>query len=423
MPMTATPSATHDVINLLDPVWSSDPRALVDRLARTGGSAPALFADGFEVTLFADDADVRTILSDHRFVVDPAHVREGGAAHSKSELLESMGITPDLAAYVTESILGMDGADHTRLRKLVSRSFTVRRVNELRPKVRRITDDLLARLPDHVEDGAVDLLEHFAYPLPITVICDLVGVPEEDRPIWREWSRTLQGFDPTRPERMNTVLGAMIDHIKEMIARRRVEPEDTLLDALIRERDEEGGRLGEAELITLVFTLVIAGHETTAHLLTNGTHALLTHRDQWDLLRSDPELLPAAVHEMLRWCGVALFTQLRYAAEDIELQGGRLAAGDRVVAVIAGANRDPNVHPDPHRFDITRHHGRPGEAHVGFGHGIHYCLGAALARQEGQVAFGSLIRAYPDLTLAPGREPERVPSPGAKRFKDLYVRL
>ncbi|MEV2275161.1 cytochrome P450 [Nocardiopsis sp. NPDC049922] len=422
--MTATPSATHDVINLLDPVWTRDPRSLVDRVAGAGGSAPALFADGFEVVLFADDEDVRTILSDRRFVVDPANVREGATESRKADLLEAMGITPDLAVYVTESILGMDGSDHTRLRKLVSRTFTVRRVNELRPQVQRITDDLLSRLPDHAEeDGAVDLLEHFAYPLPITVICDLVGVPEEDRPAWREWSRTLQEFDPTRPERMNTVLGAMIDHIGAMIARRRAEPQDTLLDALIREQDEDGGRLSEAELITLVFTLVIAGHETTAHLLANGTHALLTHRDQWDLLRSDPGLLPAGVHEMLRWCGVALLTQLRYAAEDVQLKGGRLAAGDRVVALLAGANRDPNVYPDPHRFDITRHHGKPGEAHVGFGHGIHYCLGAALARQEGQVAFGSLVRAYPDLDLVPGREPERVPSPGAMRFKDLYVRL
>ncbi|WP_017598721.1 cytochrome P450 family protein [Nocardiopsis lucentensis] len=422
--MTATaPSAHNDTINLMDPIWSSDPRALVDRVTAAGGSAPALFADGFEVTLFTDDEDVRTILSDRRFVVNPDNVRQGAGTRTKAEIFEAMGVTPDLAAYMTENILAMDGSDHTRLRKLVSRSFTVRRVNELRPRVQRITDDLLSRLPDHAENGAVDLLEHFAYPLPITVICDLVGVPEEDRPLWREWSSTLQGFDPTRPELMNSVLGEMIDHLKGMIEQRRRAPHDDLLDALIRERDEDGAKLSEAELIAMVFTLVIAGHETTAHLLTNGTHALLTHRDQWDMLRADPDLLPSAVHEMLRWCGIALITQVRYAAEDVRLGSGRLAAGDRAVAVIMGANRDPNVHPDPHRFDITRHHGKPGEAHVGFGHGIHYCLGAALARQEGQVAFGSLLRTYPDLALVPGREPERVPTPGALRFKDLYVRL
>ena len=255
------------------------------------------------------------------------------------------------------------------------------------------------------------------------MICDLVGVPERDRPRWREWSKALSEFDPTAPERMNSTLGAMIDHIKAMITERRAAPHDDLLDALISARDEDGGRLSETELITMVFTLVIAGHETTANLIANGTHALLTHRDQWDALRADPALLPSAVHEMLRWCGIALVTQLRYATEDIELKGGRVARGEPAVAVLGATNRDPAVYADPDRFDITRHHGKPGETHVGFGHGLHYCLGAALARQEGQVAFGALTAAYPDLALVPGREPRFAPRPGNRRFTDLYVRL
>ncbi|RKS10156.1 hypothetical protein DFP74_5911 [Nocardiopsis sp. Huas11] len=422
--MTATtPSASDQTIDLQDPELASDPDALIRRVRAVGGTAPGRFVGGLDVTLFASDEDTRTILSDRRFVVDPANAVGGTSAKSTAQMFESLGLAPELVVYMTESILGKDGSDHTRLRKLVSRAFTVRRVNELRPSVQRITDDLLSRLPDHAEDGVVDLLEHFAYPLPITVICDMVGVPERDRPLWREWSRALAEFDPTAPERMNATLGEMIDHIKAMIAQRRAAPHDDLLDALISARDEDGGRLSEPELITMVFTLVIAGHETTANLLANGTHALLTHRDQWDALRADPGLLPSAVHEMLRWCGIALVTQLRYASEDVELRGGRVSRGEPVVAVLGAANRDPDVYPEPDRFDITRHHGKPGEAHVGFGHGLHYCLGAALARQEAQVAFQALTAAYPDLALVPGREPEFVPKPGNRRFKDLHVRL
>jgi cytochrome P450 len=422
--MTATtPSASDKLIDIQDPALVADPDALIERVWQTGGAARGTFVGGVDVLYVADDEDVRTILGDRRFVVNAANVSGGAGAKGRADMLEAVGLAPEIIAYMTENILNKDGSDHTRLRKLVSRTFTVRRVTALRPNVERITDELLASLPEHAEDGVVDLLEHFAYPLPITVICDLVGVAEEDRPHWRRWSQALAEFDVTRPEQMNTVLGEMIDHVGEMIAKRRAEPHDDLLDALISARDEEGGRLTESELVAMVFTLVIAGHETTANLLANGTHALLTHRDQWDALRADPGLLPSAVHEMLRWCGIALVTQLRYATEDIELRSGRVVRGEAVVAVIGATNRDPDVHPDPHRFDITRHRGRPGEAHLGFGHGLHYCLGAALARQEGEVAFRALTAAYPDLALVPGREPAFAARPGQRRFTSLHVRL
>ncbi|MFD6953610.1 cytochrome [Nocardiopsis sp. TSRI0078] len=421
--MTAT-SPSDDPIDLRSPEFAADPFPVIDRVREAGGAAPALFVDTMEAVLFVDDEDVRTILGDRRFVLDPANVSQGQVSARRSDALNAMGISPDLVTYLTESLLDKDGDDHTRLRKLVSRTFTVRRVNELRPKVQRVTDELLSRLPALADgDGVVDLMPHFSYPLPIAVICDLVGVPEEDRAAWREWSTQLNRFDPTRAELMNDTLGAMIDHIRGMLAQRRAEPTDDLLGALVRARDEDGGRLSENELITLVFTLVIAGHETTAHLLGNGVATLLAHPDQLEALRSDPGLLPSAVHEMLRHGGTAVVSKARYAAEDVQLRCGRLAAGQRAIAVIAGANRDPRVHPDPHRFDITRHRGKPGEAHVGFGHGIHYCLGAALARQEGEVAVGSLLAAHPGLSLVPGREPRRMSSPGALRMDSLPVRL
>ncbi|WP_017571724.1 cytochrome P450 family protein [Nocardiopsis halotolerans] len=421
--MTAT-TPSDDVIDLRSPEFASDPYPVIERVRARGGSAPALFVDAMDAVLVVDDEDVRTILGDRRFVIDPANVPGRGTRSARADALRGMGVRPDLVTYMTESLLDRDGADHTRLRKLVSRTFTVRRVNELRPKVQRVTDDLLSRLPDLAdEDGVVDLMPHFSYPLPIAVICDLVGVPEEDRALWQAWSGQLGRFDPTQPELMNDTLGEMIDHVKGMIARRHEEPGEDLLGALVRTHDEDGGRLSENELVTLVFTLVVAGHETTAHLLGNGVETLLRHPDQWTALRSRPDLLPSAVHEMLRYGGTAVITNLRYAAEDVELRSGRLAAGERAIAVIAGANRDPRVHPDPNRFDITRHEGEPGEAHVAFGHGVHYCLGAALARQEGEVAVGSLLAAYPDLSLVPGREPRRASSPGALRMESLPVRL
>lgn len=274
--------------------------------------------------------------------------------------------------------------------------------------------------------GPAGLLSHFAYPLPITVIGDLVGVPTEDRARWREWSDQLVGFDQADPAQLNGALAAAVDHARHMIAERRATEHDDLLGALVHTRDEDGDRLTGSELITLVFTLIIAGYETTAHLIGNGTRALLEHPEQWEMLRSDRDLMPAATHEMLRHGGTALLTRPRYATETIELGGREIDAGSAVIAVIAvigGANRDQEVHEDPYRFDITRHHGRPGEAHQAFSHGMHYCLGAAPARTEGSVAFDALLSTYPDLSLAPGRPPQRQSVPGALRLTELPVRL
>ncbi|MGW5875640.1 cytochrome P450 family protein [Nocardiopsis terrae] len=416
--------STNAPIDLRSPEFATDPYGVIERIRQEGGAARVLFLDTMEALLFVGDEDVRAILSDRRFVVDPANVKQAKTRAKRSDAMRAMGVHQDLITYLTETVLDKDHSDHTRLRKLVSRTFTARRVNDLRPGIERITADLLTDLPARADgDGVVDLMEHLAHPLPITVICDLVGVPVEDRRAWRSWSHTLSNFDPTNPARMNDVLGRMIDHIRWMIGERRASEHDDLLGVLVRARDEDGDRLSETELVTLVFTLVLAGHETTAHLLGNGTLALLEHREQLELLKASPELLPSAVHEMLRYGGTAVVARARYAAEDVRLDSARVSAGERVAVALAGANRDPAVHPEPHRFDITRHRGRPGEAHVGFGHGLHYCLGAALARQEGEVVLGALLSAYPDLALVPGREPVRSSVPGTARLDDLPVRL
>ncbi|MGW5263944.1 cytochrome P450 family protein [Microbispora sp. NPDC004025] len=415
-------SGTTEPVNLFDADLARDPFEGFSRLREQApmvrGSFPGL---GSPVWLVTRYDDVKTVLGDRRFVNNPASVPGADVGNIREALIEARGIPPEYAVYLLDSILDSDGDDHLRLRRLVSRAFTARRVAELRPRVEEITEDLLDRLPGHAEDGVADLIEHFAYPLPITVICELVGIPEEDRPRWREWGKGLVSLEPGA---MAEPLRHMVTYIRELIARRRAEPAGDLLTGLIRAHDEDGDRLSDTELVTMVLTLVLAGHETTAHLIGNGTAALLTHPDQLAALRADPGLLPPAVHELMRWCGPVQVTRFRYAAEDVEIGGMTVRRGEPVMAVLVSANYDPRRFEDPDRLDIAREPDGHKEVHVGFGHGLHYCLGAALARQEGEVAFGALLRRYPRLELAVAPEDlDRQFFPVSWRLAHLPVRL
>jgi cytochrome P450 len=374
----------------------ADPYNGYDRLRERGPVLRGRYLDGSPVWYVTRFADVRAVLGDSRFVNDPAHAPGGEAMDRRARLIESLGVPPELVEYVTESILTSDGETHTRLRKLVSRAFTVRRVTELRPAVRRITDALLDRLAD-AAPGPVDLVERFSYPLPITVICDLVGIPEADRAEWHECARALVSRSP---DRLGPAVRWAVEQLRALIERRRSEPGDDLIDALIRVRDEDGDRLSDTEMTTLVLTLVIAGHETTAHLISNAVVALLDHPDQLAALRANPGLWPTAVHELMRWCGPVHLTALRYTAEDLELAETRISAGEAVQPVLVSANRDPRQYAEPEKLDLLRRRGEHGEGHVGFGHGIHYCLGAALARVEGQVVFGRLLDRFGSIELS-----------------------
>ncbi|MDA0563975.1 cytochrome P450 [Streptomonospora sp. S1-112] len=423
--MTA-PTPQHEspdsaTVSLLDPDLLADPYTGFARLREAAPVQRVRHLDGSTMWLVTRQDDVRTVLDDPRFVNDPGRI-EGGPGDKRAQMITTFGIPEEYIPYLADTMLDADPPDHTRLRKLVSRAFTVRRVNALRPRVEEITDDLLDRLPAAAgDDGAVDLVEHFAYPLPITVICEMVGVPEADRPLWRDWGARMMGLDPAS---MSSAFREMIDHIHGMVEERRARPADALLDALIAVRDDDGDRLTETELVTMVLTLVIAGHETTAHLIGNGTHALLTHPEQARMLREDPALAPGAVHELMRWCGPVLITRPRWAAEDVVLADTLVRKGEGVEAVLVSANHDPRHYPDPTRLDITRTYDTRGEHHLGFGHGLHYCLGAALARQEGEVAFTRLLSRYPDLALAvPEDEVRWMPRPGLRRLIELPLRL
>ncbi|MFH8282494.1 cytochrome P450 [Streptomyces antibioticus] len=408
--------------HMMDPDLLADPFTGYGRLRERGPVVRGRFVDGTPVWFVTRYDDVRAVLRDPRFVNTPSPVPGEGGADPREGMMDLLDVPEPLRVYLLGSILDSDPPDHPRLRRLVTRAFAARRILGLRPGIERIADRLIAELPRREEeDGTVDLLEHFAYPLSITVICELVGIPATDLERWREWGGDLVSM---RPERLRHSFPVMIDYCHRLIEQRRAALTDDLLSELIRAQDDDGGRLSDIETVTMILTLVLAGHETSAHLIGNGTAALLTHPGQWALLRKDPALLPRAVHELMRWCGSVHVARLRYAAEDLELAGTPVARGDAVQLVLVSANFDPRHYSDPDRLDITRHQDGQAENHVGFGHGIHYCLGATLARQEGEVALARLLETYPDLALADG-DPEvrRARLPGSWRLDALRLRL
>jgi len=289
------------------------------------------------------------------------------------------------------SILTHDGADHARMRRLVSKAFTVRRIEELRPRAQQIIDDLLDRL-----DNPGDLVEGFTMPFPITIICELLGVPFEDRDEFRMWSNqvlsTIGGYTPE--EAMHGMM-KLHAYFTDLIAQRRANPTDDLFGALVVARDNDD-RLSEEEVVRFGITLLVAGHETTANMLANSVVTLLDHPDAWKSLCEDPSKLPNAIEELLRFIplgSAAGFT--RIATEDVQVGTTQVKEGDAVLVVLSSANRDASVYPNSDELDLEREVGQ----HLQFGHGIHFCLGSQLARMELHVALAALLRRMPDLRL------------------------
>jgi len=312
-------------------------------------------------------------------------------------------------------MLNLDPPDHERLRKLVNKAFTARRVSELRPRITAITAGLLDDMSTRRE---VDLLASFAFPLPITVICELLGVPVADRDQFRAWSATIVA-DTVSPEVFQADAGAMVRYFQTLLAARRREPADDLLSALISARDE-GDHLSENELLSMAFLLLVAGHETTVNLIASGTLALLLNPGELARLRADPSLLGSAVEELLRYVNPVNNATFRFAAEPVEIGGVPIGPNEVVFVSLSGANRDPARHTDPDRLDLGRDCG----GHVAFGHGIHYCLGAPLARLEAEIAFRGLLERFGSMTLAvPADELRWRPSTLIHGLESLPVRL
>jgi len=353
--------------------------------------------------------DVAAVLRDPRFIKEP--LAPFVAARFGVAVPSGVGL----------SMLDRDPPDHTRLRSLVSKAFTPRVVEGLRPRIQRIVDDLIARAE---AAGSMDLIEEFAYPIPVNVICEMLGVPVEDHERFRGWSLDIaRGLDSILlppesevPRRSGAARHAIGEYFRELIAERRASPRGDLLSALIA-AEEAGDKLSEDELLATCILLLIAGHETTVNLIGNGTLALLRHPAELRRLRETPGLIASAVEELLRYDGPVQRTA-RIPSTDVTIGGRTIGKGEMVMPFIAAADRDPAQFPDPDRLDLARADNR----HIAFGWGIHFCLGAPLARVEGQIAIGTLARRLPNLALATDKLEYR-PSLTLRGLKTLPVRL
>ena len=326
-------------------------------------------------------------------------------------------VTDDLIAGTEQHMLNVNPPDHTRLRKLVTAAFTRRRIEAMEPRIREIAAGLLDEM-DGV-DGSVDLVNAYSYPLPITVICELIGIPAVRRVDFRRWSSVMVNAAVHTEQEYIEATTLMLDLVHELIAEKQRVPTDDLLSGLIAARDG-GDRLSEDELTSMICLLLAAGHETTVSLISNGVHALLRHPDQLELLKAEPERLPAAVEELLRYDG-PLQAAIPYVARArIDISGRRIEAGEVIVFALLPANRDVRKVERADELDITR----SDSAHLAFGHGIHHCLGAPLARLEGRIALGMLFERFPRLRLAvPAQDPPRQPSLLMNAIRELPVLL
>ncbi len=380
-----TAAALH--VNLFDPDFTANPYPTYAQLRDEAPIHRVSLPDGRGLWLITRYDDVAAVFKDPRFVKN-MHTALTPAQRA---------MLPEIPAPVQilfEHLLAVDPPDHTRLRKLVSKAFTPRLIEQLRPRVQLLADELLDRV---AAQGQMNLIDDYAFPLPITVIAELLGVPTADQDDFRRWSQGVVSIEPTadRFARLVPDMQAFVAYLTKLFALRRAAPQDDLISALVQV-EEAGDSLNERELASLIFLLLIAGHETTVNLIGNGVLALLQHPDQLALLRAKPDLIGPAIEELLRFNGPVETSTLRYVCEDTEFGGVTIPRGEQVLVVIAAADHDPRRFSQPEVLDITR---GDNQRHLAFGHGIHYCLGAPLARLEGQIAINTLLGRFPDLRL------------------------
>ncbi|MFD8565804.1 cytochrome P450 [Streptomyces sp. NPDC059639] len=376
--------AQHPTVQLADLTddFAVDPYSAFTALRARGPVHHVRFPTGDESWMVVGHAEVRAAFADPRLRNDVRH-----SADFEDDGLYAVG----------RNMLQVDPPDHTRLRTLVAREFTARRVQALRPRVQEAATALLDAV---AADGRTDLVAAYAYPLPLTIICELLGVPEADRAAFRVWSTQVVALDdPEQSVKASQEMGAYLAGLADQKRQQRNAAESDLLHALVRAHDSDGADgLTPEELLGMAFLLLVAGHETTVNLIANAVHLLLDHPEQLAALRAEPDLLEGAVEETLRFESPAPAGTYRYAAEAMDLGGARIPAGARVVLSIAAANRDPARFPAPERFDIRRDPATT-RAHLAFGHGLHHCLGAPLARLEATLALRILLDRFPGLAF------------------------
>ena len=390
-------------VEYLGAEYFQDPYSAHARLREQRPVTPVIMPDGTSAWLVTGYAEARAALADPRLRKNmPGRRPEPDSIFTALEM----------------HMLNSDPPDHERLRRLVNKAFTARRVERLRPRITAITTRLLDDMSTLEGRAEVDLLASFAFPLPITVICELLGVPVADRDDFRAWSATAVS-DTAPPELSRAHATALISYITALLAVKRREPADDLLSALIAARDDGDG-LSENELVSMAFLLLVAGHETTVNLIGSGVLALLLNPAELARLRADPALIGGAVEELLRHVNPVNNATFRRAAETVEIGGVRISRGDLVLVALSAANRDPARFGDPDRLDL----GRDSSGHLAFGHGIHHCLGAPLARLEAQIALAGLLARFGSIRLAvPPNSLRWRPSTLIHGLESLPVRL
>ena len=388
--------------DLASPHFKADPFGFYARLRATAPVYRVALPGKRSAWLVTRYDDVAAVLKDDRIVKDPLN------ALSEEQRAKQPWM-PAFLAPLSRNMLDLDGEEHARLRSLVHKAFTPRLIEQLRDRVQTLADDLLSVAE---KTGQLDLIHDYALPLPITVISDLLGVPQADRQQFGHWSRRIVSVT-TSPLDLPATLPAIwqfMRFVRRLCAIRRADPQDDLLTALLRAR-EAGDSLSEDELLAMVILILIAGHETTVNLIGNGTLALLENPEQLALLREDSTLSKSAVEELLRFTSPVEMATERYAREPLTIAGTTIPRGEQVLAVLASANHDERQFAQPGLLDLNRAQNR----HLAFGQGVHYCLGAPLARLEGQLAINTLLRRAPNLRLT-------VPAESLRWRRGMFLR-
>jgi cytochrome P450 PksS len=373
-------------VDIASAEFKADPFPIYARLRREAPVVEVPLPDGTTAFLVTRYDDVALVLKDERFVKNRFDVMS-------YEQLKKQPWVPKMFLPLLKNMLDLDPPDHTRLRGLVQEAFSPRLVNSMQARIAQLTSELLDGIQGR---GRMDLIRDFALPIPTTIIAEMLGVPVKDRHKFHKWSSRLIAANSRHGIFMAIPSTWMfLRYIRKMCAARRARPQDDLVSALVQAR-EDGGQLTDDELVAMIVLLIVAGHETTVNLIGSGMLALLTHPDQLERLRREPGLIKTAVEELLRFTSPVETATERFAREDLTLAGVAIKKGEMVFAALASANRDESQFPNPDTVDIARQPNR----HLAFGLGIHFCIGAPLARLEGQIAIGALVERLADLKLA-----------------------
>jgi cytochrome P450 len=375
----------NGAVNIVSAEFKADPFPFFARLRASEPVYRTTLPDKTVVWLLSRYDDVAALLRDERFTKNRRKA-------STEEQLRKLPWTPPMFRPLERNMLDLDPPDHTRLRSLVHKAFTPSLVEQIRSRTQTVADELLDRV---LWTGKMDLIEDFALPLPMTIITEILGVPEKDHDKFHKWSQAVVSLTSPSPTlRVLPSVWKFIRYLRQFFKLRRRDPQDDLVSALI-EAEEAGDKLNEDELLAMVFLLLIAGHETTVNLIGNGTLALLENPNEMNKLLSEPSLVKPAVEELLRYTSPVFTTTERYAREETMIHGVTIPRGEMTLGVIGSANRDETAFENANELQITRDPNR----HLSFGQGIHFCLGAPLARMEAQIAFNTLLQRVPDLRL------------------------